>query len=127
MNDENTKRLFDKYPSLYADHTRSPMESLMCFGFECGDGWYAIIDALSATVAQVSPECRAVQVKEKFGTLRFYTATSDSAVDAAVQMAGEMSARTCEECGSTKGASTRGLRKGWLRTLCRECENRRGE
>ena len=126
MNAENTKRLFDKYPSLYADHALPPSQSLMWFGFDHGDGWYAIIDALSATIAQLSPDCRAVQVKEKFGTLRYYyIGSNDIAVDAAVQMAEEMSARTCEECGSTKDAETRG--EGWLRTLCRECEDRRGK
>ena len=54
------------------------------------------------------------QVKEKFGTLRFYYRGGDDVVDGMVRMAEAMSAVTCEECGSP--GSTGGY--GWISSLC---------
>lgn len=53
----------------------------MCWGLECGNGWYELIDALCAQIDRHLQACfdegdrfnvKVVQVKEKFGTLRFY-------------------------------------------------------
>ncbi|MDE4099717.1 hypothetical protein [Phaeobacter gallaeciensis] len=46
-------------------------------GFTCGEGWYHLIDRLSADLAAIIREddltrFRAQQVKEKLGGLRFY-------------------------------------------------------
>jgi hypothetical protein len=60
------------------------------------------------------PQVIAAQVKEKFGTLRFYYSGGDDIIDGMVRMAESMSAVTCEECGSP-GTRTTG---GWIRTLC---------
>jgi hypothetical protein len=63
------------------------------------------------------PACRQVvvsQVKEKFGTLRFYYHGGDKVVDGMVRMAESMSAVTCEECGNS--GERRG--GGWIITLC---------
>jgi hypothetical protein len=54
------------------------------------------------------------QVKEKFGTLRFYYTGGDDYVDGVVRMGEEMTAVTCEDCG----APGRGRHGGWIRTLC---------
>ena len=54
------------------------------------------------------------QVKEKFGTLRFYYTGGDDAIDGMVAMAEAMSGVTCEECGSP-GKRVGG---GWITTLC---------
>jgi len=60
------------------------------------------------------PQVVAVQVKEKYGTLRFYYNGGDDKIDGMVAMAEIMSARVCETCGSPGK-----LRKGgWIRTLC---------
>lgn len=59
---------------------------------------------------------QAVQVKEKFGTLRFYTDISDEYIDGVIQMAEYMSAVTCETCGNL--GKLRGV--GWLYTACDE-------
>lgn len=65
-------------------------------------------------VPEACPQVVVEQVKEKFGTLRFYYRGGDDYVDGVVRMAEEMSAVTCEECGAP-GRSRRG---GWIRTLC---------
>ena len=54
------------------------------------------------------------QVKEKFGTLRFYYRGGDEYIRGMVDMAESMSGITCEVCGNV-GKMHRG---GWLRTLC---------
>jgi hypothetical protein len=56
----------------------------------------------------------AVQVKEKFGTLRFYVNGASDATYAAIQMAENMSARTCDICGCP--GETGG--QGWISTRC---------
>lgn len=65
------------------------------------------------------PQVVAEQVKEKFGTLRFYYRGGDDYIDGVVSMAESMSAVTCETCGKP-GTTTRG---GWIRTLCEEHKN----
>jgi hypothetical protein len=54
------------------------------------------------------------QVKEKFGTLRFYYDGGDAVVDGMVRMAEALSAVTCEQCGSP-GHTREGR---WIRSLC---------
>lgn len=56
------------------------------------------------------------QIKEKYGTLRFYTSFSSDKVDNYILFAERMSGITCEECGSP-GQITQ---SGWIRTLCKQ-------
>jgi hypothetical protein len=58
----------------------------------------------------------ATQIKEKFGTLRFYYQGGDDYIRGLESMADSMSARICEDCGKP-GKKTTG---GWIRTLCEE-------
>ena len=60
------------------------------------------------------------QVKEKFGTLRFYYQGGDEYIAGLVAMAESMSACTCEQCGvpGTTGG------KGWISTLCTSCREK---
>jgi hypothetical protein len=123
MSPELEAKLVEKYPSIFGDRDKPPTESLMCFGCECGDGWFDILDALCFRLTQLDSdkELRAMQVKEKFGTLRFYTTGSSDTADALIDFAEDMSARTCEDCGD-KGRARDG---GWIRTLCDRCAEKR--
>ena len=56
----------------------------------------------------------AVQVKEKFGGLRFYVQAATDKHYNYISFAESMSYRTCEECG----ASGKTYTDGWHRTLC---------
>jgi hypothetical protein len=67
-------------------------------------------------VPQACPQVVASQVKEKFGTLRFYYSGGDETVDGIERMAESMSAVTCETCGAP-GKTRSG---GWIQTLCDE-------
>src|SRR5690348_17215224 len=86
MNESNTKALLRDFPRLFRGVSKPITESLMAFGFECGDGWFALIYKLSADIQKVSKESglnsnseqwpEVTQVKEKLGTLCFYLHTT---------------------------------------------------
>jgi hypothetical protein len=176
MSPDKDKLLCEKYPKIFKQRFKDPTTTAMCWGFECGDGWYNILDnachliqnhidwnrkqransirfnralrralagdteglyhyydshgfnniekdiasAVSkATFREVPyaiPQVEAMQVKEKFGGLRFYYSGGDSYIDGVTAMAESMSYVTCEECGKP-GTQTSG---GWIQTLCDE-------
>jgi len=99
---------------------KGPQHTLMCFGFECGEGWYLILKNLFEAISKLDlPESfEILQVKEKFGGLRVYTNSSTDEVDALIDKAEEESLITCEVCGAFAKPSTRG---GWVKTICENC------
>lgn len=180
MNETLDAELCGKYPKMFANRNADMQVTAMCWGFEHGDGWYNIINALCANIQHhidysvkrnkadndynmmltemhqgnfdrfneyykgyqehyreekreellkedfrdVTPVIDQVivdQVKEKFGTLRFYYTGGDSKIDGMVRMAESMSAVTCEVCGKP-GEQRHG---GWVKTLCDEHEAER--
>lgn len=179
MNRELDKKLCEEHPHLFADR-RAPMQvTCMCWGFECGDGWYNLLkeaaDKLEPlckaeyenamakekpwypsireamgriarsrlrflwtplykvvnTVTGVydSPiawyggaPCRASQVKEKYGTLRFYMVASTEGMEDIITEATRKSAITCETCG--KPGKLRG--EYWLYTACKTHTKKEG-
>lgn len=46
MSPELDKRLCKKYPLIFANRNADMTQTAMCWGFDCGDGWYDIINAL---------------------------------------------------------------------------------
>lgn len=75
-----------------------------------------ILNEKPRPVPEIIEQVTVNQVKEKFGTLRFYYSGGDAYIDGLVAMAESMSAATCEECG----APGRVRHGGWLRCLCDE-------
>jgi hypothetical protein len=65
-------------------------------------------------------QVKALQVKEKFGGLRFYTSGgNDDYVRGMISMAESLSFRICERCGKMdKDVSAT---KGWITTICPAC------
>lgn len=123
---ELEQQLVSKYPNLFKQYGGDPKDTCMAFGFECGDGWYHLIDTLCGSIqgevnwinrlfADFNYSCTAVQVKEKYGGLRFYyefTYASDLSDDQMKVLIGSMdrisgmtsfaeriSQTTCENCG----------------------------
>jgi hypothetical protein len=95
--------LCQRYPVLYAGRRCDAHVNAMGRGFEIGDGWFAIVDALSEVVCaranvdgRVCP--RALQVKQKFGSLRFHV-DAPNKCHAVIDLAQEMSRRVCEVSG----------------------------
>lgn len=187
MKPELQERLLKKYPEFFdwlqkdqeikhsGDVERDVQELLeqksvvmpIQFGFECGDGWYMLLDELMGNIQNhienvnwnrkremrwrigkwlqvksfrishkrlnkfmkwlynkvprgVEPmrPIQVVQVKEKFGGLRYYYNGGDDQIFGMVTLAESVSYYMCENCGSTKNV---GQTSGWITTLCKEC------
>jgi len=96
------------------DFREAIQTSVMPFGFECGDGWFRLIwELCEAIEPRVDDDFEVVQVKEKFGGLRFYCGPASKEVYDLISVAEEKSYSVCEECG--RKAKQRG---GWISTLC---------
>lgn len=123
MSPEKTEDLFDRYPMLYRGKDEGIQKNLMVFGFECGDGWFDLIDELSRQICELSPMTKAFQVKEKYGTLRFYVGVADPSTSSVVfdiiDDFEECSGKICEECGASGTSKT--LFNQRIKTLCGRC------
>jgi hypothetical protein len=123
MKPELQKKLYDKYPEIFAQKDLPMDRTCMCWGIAVGDGWYDIIDNLCDNIMKIQKEknlkpIEAAQVKEKFGGLRFYVNTCDNDIDNVIREAEDASYKTCEECGATEEI---GSTKGYILTLCKSC------
>jgi hypothetical protein len=157
MRRELDEALCAKYPLIFRDRNADMRTTAMCWGLECGDGWYNLIDTLCGLLtsdyrnaksrydfikdklgqpkysgskdnitqeqideakARLDEESLrvpvAVQVKEKFGGLRFYVQAATDKHYNYISFAESMSYRTCEECGAPGKTYT----DGWHMTLC---------
>lgn len=81
-------------------------------------GKAATEESLNAIKAKVDAEAAkipvALQVKEKFGALRFYVSNCTDAQYSHIDFAENMSTTICERCG----ARGKQRRTGWISTLC---------
>lgn len=127
MREELDKALVNDFPLLYRDRYGDMRSTSMCWGFDCGDGWEPLIRRLSEKLEPIIKdkdlECRASQVKEKYGTLRFYMTSATDEMWAYIDEACRESKTTCEECG-VKGELRPNL--SWIRTLCDFCYRKTG-
>lgn len=139
MNNELTEKLFTKYPKIFRDKTVPMSQSLVCFGFEYGDGWYDLTEDLCKklqTIADLGgPQFVASQMKEKYAGLRFYGGGTNSPnahnltaeqLDILDELSADVVARaesksshTCEDCG--EHFSETFILGGWYYALCNEC------
>jgi hypothetical protein len=86
------------------------------FGVVCGPGWVKLIEPLMVECQERGVTI--LQVKEKFGGLRFYVDAAPADLHDKIEAAEAESLRTCELCG--EAGVTRNI-KGWLRTVCEQC------
>jgi hypothetical protein len=181
MKQELDKLLCEKYPKMMVNRNKNMQETCMCWGFECGDGWFNILDQLMGSiqhhidwkekqrkwaidynematqakagnfdlfeetmkalpndeykekrlaeivagdfrqVPESIPQVTLDQVKEKFGTLRFYYSGGDDYISGMVSLAESLTGVTCESCGNI--GERRG--GGWVHTYCTPCEETR--
>jgi hypothetical protein len=121
MNQENTKKLLDRF-NFFQPTMHNPRRF---WGFECGDGWFELIWKLCEDLDEmrkhliIIPEdpFQALQVKEKFGGLRFYINGCSNDMFQRILKAEHDSFSICENCGKA-GELRPG---GWVKTLCDEC------
>lgn len=132
MSPDKEKELIDIYPDLF-----SGLDERSCmhlFGFECHDGWFELLKKLihqikeicesaqfkdSLVINDVPMGVKVEQVKEKFGTLRFYTNFHNECVEKLIDEACAASEVTCEKCGE---AGTLGAKGYWISVRCPACK-----
>lgn len=118
MRDEFEQYIHHRYKDLFDPYEQASV------GIACGDGWFRLIDGLCSNILwhqqwlekQNKPfkPVKVLQVKEKFGTLRFYTQGGDDYINGLISLAETMSNHICEECGDV--GHKRG--QGWIKVLC---------
>lgn len=90
----------------------------------CGmRGWKDIFMSLVDDLFKLGWDGRILQIKEKFGGLRIYTAGCSDEIFDRVLEAESQSLKTCMECG--KPGSPKG--DYWILTLCQEHRDKRDE
>lgn len=117
MNSILEDQLVKKYPMLCKNYHGDPTVTCFAFGFECGDGWYYIIDKALEKIQKISNdvglEVTIAQVKQKFNMLRIYVDFEVGArgekiqqaihqIHSIINQAEEEAAHTCERTGLKK-------------------------
>jgi hypothetical protein len=123
MREELERRLVERWPTWF-NVEGDIRETSMPLGFAHGDGWFVLVwrlcERLEPTVAAAEAETahlfQVLQVKEKFGCLRFYPNYTNDAISALIEAAEIESFHTCEVCGQP--VQRRG--NSWLQTTCDE-------
>ena len=98
-------------------------EPFELFRVECDKGWYGIIKPLFDYIEEYNKknpdnEIKVLQVKEKFGGLRFYISHGDETLYKMIDKAENESLKTCEHCGSKENVIHT---EGWIWTVCKDC------
>lgn len=116
MNKEYTNKLLKDFPTLF--------KRIRSFGV--GDGWFGLVYKLSKQLSDELERLReegvpaaklpvALQVKEKFGGLRFYVANTNLYIRKCIQDAERVASKTCEDCGLVGSLDES---RSWILTLC---------
>ena len=138
MKRELYEKLYAKYPDIFQEGKLTPFQSCMGRGIECDDGWYDLLDNLCNILQIVYTDTGVLtiarQVKEKFGTLRFYVGFKNTGditdarfqayctlLDNTIENYCGKSSEICEVCGEDKTAKMRNSMP-WIRCLCDEHE-----
>ena len=119
LNIKRREKILKDHPNLYKQYIY----------FDCGNGWLDIIEQLSNDIEKLIvkdlstftdeffiPQC--IEVKEKFGQLRFYMTIETAEMHELIENAIEKSQNTCEKCGE-RGRFTN---IGWYKTRCKKHE-----
>jgi hypothetical protein len=104
MNDALTQALYDEFPELYSGRAKPAADSSMCWRFQCGDGWFALLRDLSMQLTGYARahghfRLEAVEVKSKAGDLRVELAFGTDWTDACIEAVRRRARETCELTG----------------------------
>ena len=152
----------ERFPILFQNKDKPMTETCMCWGIECPKGWYNILEQLCTeleysnldSVAKWGMAIVAEQVKEKFGTLRFYfdvrNVDSNGKIDNEhqncklndvqskivsehiymfaqhlINEAVHMTEETCADCGIPLTPYNKVETEGWISYICKKCNEKR--
>jgi hypothetical protein len=129
MDQELQNKLYEKYPKLFKQKDLPMDQTCMNWGICTENGWYWLIDNLCSCIQDYidvnkKKQVEIVQLKEKFGSMRFYTNHSDDLISGMIWLAEHYSWNICEKCGSTNDITHT---KGWIKTLCKKCAEKKNE
>ncbi len=118
--------LMRRYPQIFGPGPWHIDDTMLGWGLTIGDGWVPLLERLCAGLSLVIAgddlaEFRALQVKEKFGSLRFYARGGNERTSALIDGAVYASERICEGCGIPSKIRSR---RGWYTTICDACVER---
>jgi hypothetical protein len=124
MTPEAERRIIERWPSWFRvdGDTR---ETLMPLGFQCQDGWFALLWRLCEDLEPLAAELErklgvhfeVLEVKQKFGRLRIFVKHRTDPISELIEVTEAESMRTCEVCGKPGM-----LRSGEsIQTLCDGC------
>lgn len=107
-------KLKDKCPKLFKDLSSIDIDV----------GWHLLVSNLALTIEheldrldpEIVEQMYCVQIKQKFGGLRFYMNHSTPYIDGAIRLAENLSFHICEVCG-LQSASVKVV-GGWMTALC---------
>jgi len=111
-------------------HTKYPKiakTNLNCLNSFSDWGWFPLLiklmDKLYPLIEKEDMfiDFKIMQIKEKFGSLRFYILIGTDEMYSVINEAEELSTHICEECGSLENIV---YTKGWIQTLCITCGNK---
>ena len=140
MDKELQKKLKEKYPIIFSGMVEKSDDCRWPLRIECGDGWFNLIDELCSKIEPLAeqekilarkimlrdmlrppdgdlPPPRAVQIKSKFGELRFYMSWATEEMYALIHDTEEKSHFICESCGEKQETKS----NKWDHAVCNEC------
>jgi hypothetical protein len=126
MKQEYAEQLLRRFPQLYRAKEDASFRAPLQFGFEVYDGWFELIWELSESLEMLAEKegrrekdwPAVVQVKEKFGGLRYYSLNLSEEMRSLIGRAEEKSFHVCEDCGAPGQTYSA---DGWLVTRCAFC------
>ena len=84
----------------------------------CAEGWYELIFQCDKELSEIDPDYQIYQIKEKFGSLRYYFETSDaSKSDEMNSVVRDYESKSLRVCELTGRAGTLMKKDGYYKTL----------
>jgi hypothetical protein len=117
MRNDLIKKLLDDFPIITKDSK---------IDFYCGDGWFDLIYECFERIEQLAAsefnsDLNITFIKEKLGSIRIHTSTTNVEVEKALNEAANRSQITCENCGKP-GQYIR-TQSYWIIVRCDSCRN----
>ena len=86
--------------------------------------WIPTVDTLCSSIQAICDEnnfqITCIQMKEKYGALRFYTDYGNPQIDKLIFAAEKATTHICQKCGESSD-SVHPTTSGWVQYLCNKC------
>ena len=139
--DECQQYMYNTYPDFFQEKSLPMDQTCMCWGCEIGIGWFPILDDACRQLKRIQKSTGITvvweQIKEKFGSARFYYRITNPYADtnnkindvqhdwyevisSVIERAERLTEHTCAECGEQYFHDPISLH-GWIYDLCKDC------